>query len=120
MVRQGICGFNFDCRNPVRPGIASYWHQYNGSVGLTARGYNSGSVYDEWDLTVTDVGTNSYASDIVNRAMGAVTGGFFARTCCAKCTAGRMVVEVRTCGREDEGRSDFCGDERFSFHGGIG
>jgi hypothetical protein len=120
MVRQGICGFDLNCCNPSKPGIAYYWRKFNGSVGLTARGYNSGSVYDEWDLTVTDTGSNSYASDIVNRAMGAVTGGFFARTCCARCTPERLVIDVRTCGPEDEGKSDFCGDERFSFHGAIG
>jgi len=120
MARQGICGFVLDCGAPSRPGIAAYWRQFNGSVGLVARAFNSGSIYDDWDLTVTDTGTNSYASDIVNRAVGAVTGGFFARTCCASCTAERMVIDVRTCGPEDEGRSDFCGDERSSFHGGIG
>jgi hypothetical protein len=107
MVRQGICGFALNCQYSSRPGIASYWHQYNGSVGLTAQGYNSGSVYDEWDLTVTDVGTNSYASDIVNRAMGTVTGGFFSRTCCAKCTRERIAVEVRTCGGKMKGGVTF-------------
>lgn len=77
-------------------------------------------MYDEWDLTVTDTGSNSYASDIVNRVMDAVTGGFFARTCCTRCTLERMVIDVRTCGPEGEGKSDFCGDDRYSFHGSIG
>ena len=129
MVRQGVCGFsstpsaNASCATPTRPGIATYWNTYRnrtGNVGLVARAYNSGTVYDEDDLIAVTTGTNSYASDLVNRAMGRVTGDFFARTCCARCDPQRVPVEVWTCEVGDKGRSDFCGDNAYSFQGRVG
>lgn len=120
MVSLGVCGQNV-CQVPYqRPGIASYWAQNAAAIGFISRGYNSGSVYDWNDLTVVQFGTNSYSSDIVNRMMGRVVAGFFTRTCCARCGEGRKVLEVKTCGPVDGSMSDFCGDERYSFHGKIG
>ncbi|QDS75098.1 hypothetical protein FKW77_007093 [Venturia effusa] len=120
MVSLGICG-QWSCAPPYQsPGIVTYWQRYPTDVGLIARGYNSGSVYDQNDLTVVAVGTNSYSSDISNRMMGRVVGGFYSRTCCAKCDQGRNVLEVHTCGPVDGLMSDFCGDDRYSFHGQIG
>lgn len=120
MVSLGVCG-QLTCSPPYqRPGIITYWQQYPTEIGWITRGYNSGSVYDQNDLTVVAVGTNSYASDIANRMMGRVVGGFYSRTCCAKCDEGRNVLEVRTCGLVDGLMSDFCGDDKYSFHGQIG
>lgn len=120
MVSLGVCG-QLTCSPPYqRPGIASYWAQNPNQIGFITRGYNSGSVYDWNDLTVVAFGTNSYSSDIANRMMGRVVGGFYSRTCCAKCDERRNVLEVRTCGPVDGLMSDFCGDDKYSFHGQIG
>jgi hypothetical protein len=123
MAKQGICGFSSDgCRDPLRPGIAAYWRKYkneSADIGLTARAFNSGSVYNDFDLTAVTTGTSSYASDIVNRAMGRVTGTFFSHTCCARCDKQRVPQEIWTC-EEWEAMKDFCGDERYGFNGRIG
>ncbi|RDI79055.1 hypothetical protein Vi05172_g10988 [Venturia inaequalis] len=119
MASLGICG-QWSCAAPFqRPGIITYWQQYPTEIGWISRGYNSGSVYDQNDLTAVAFGTNSYSSDISNRMMGRVVGGFYSRTCCAKCD-GRNILEVNTCGPVDGLKSDFCGDDKYSFHGQIG
>ncbi|TID14623.1 Lysozyme-like domain protein [Venturia nashicola] len=119
MVSLGICGQS-SCTAPFqRPGIATYWLQYPTDIGRISRGYNSGSVYDQNDLTAVAFGTNSYSSDIANRMMGRVVGGFYSRTCCAKCD-GRKILAVNTCGPVNGLKSDFCGDDRYSFHGQVG
>lgn len=120
MVSLGVCG-QVTCAPPFqRPGIITYWQHYPTEIGWITRGYNSGSVHDENDLTSVAFGTNSYSSDITNRMMGRVVGGFYSRTCCAKCDEGRHVLEVRTCGPVDGLMSDFCGDDKYSYHGQIG
>lgn len=120
MASLGICG-QWSCAAPYqRPGIITYWQQYPTEIGWISRGYNSGSVYDQNDLTAVAFGTNSYSSDIANRMMGRVVGGFYSRTCCAKCDEGRRILEVKTCGPVDGLMSDFCGDDKYSFHGQIG
>lgn len=120
MAREGICGPTGTCAWPQSPGLAFYFKKYSGNIGLVARAYNSGSIYDEGDLTLVTTGTPSYASDIGMRAMGIVSAGFFSRTCCARCTANRTVLEIKTCGPVDGAFSDFCGDVRYSFDGNIG